>query len=99
MNPKEGDFLKSKKNIKIPTHSLITRKESGIFELNENELCEIKKINLYPTFTIEVKCRENIIGFSLIDLDKQISIKIITYRYTLNKNDIRKEKLIKIRES
>ena len=98
MNPKEGDFLKSKKNIKIPKYSLETKQEIGVFELDENELCKIKIVHLYPKFLLEVECRENIIGFSLVDLDKQEYefYQHIFCDYTLNKNDIRKEKLIKI---
>ena len=98
MNPKQGDFLKSKTSIRISTIDCRTRQIIGMLELCENELCEIKDVQLYPRFIMLVECRGKLLGFSLIDLDEQeySFYQQIFKNYTVNKNDIRKEKLIKI---
>ncbi len=98
MNPKVGDFLKSKDTIKISTIDSRNKEIIGVLELNKNELCEIKLVHLYPTFTIEVDCRGNLLGFSLVDIDDQqySFYQQIFQNYTLNKKDIRKEKLKRI---
>lgn len=98
MNPKVGDFLKSKNTIKITTINSNTKEINGMLELNKNEMCEIKLVHLHPTFAIEVECRGRLLIFSLIDIDdQQFSFyQQIFHNYTLNHKDIRKEKLRKI---
>jgi hypothetical protein len=98
MNPKVGYFLKAKDTIKVTTINSNTKEINGMLELNKNELCEIKNVHLQPTYALEVDCRGKLLSFSLIDIEEQqfSFYQNIFVNYTLNKKDIRKEKLQRI---
>lgn len=98
---KVGDFLITKKTINIPTFHKITKEQLNVLKLEENEKCEIIKINLRPEYTVEVKCRNLIIGFSLIDIEIQPYefYQHLFYDYRLSIQEIRKQKLNKLNET
>jgi len=95
----QGDFLISKININIPTFDRYTKLKIFTFELEKYEKCEIVKINFFPEYTIEVKCRGNVIGFSLIDLDVQVFefYRKYFYDYRKTNNFLRTKKIKKIK--
>jgi len=93
-----GDFLIAKSAFKVPTWNKNTKEQLDTLEIKEYEKCEIVKIHLSPEYVLEVKCGNNIIGFSLIDLDFQAFdfYQHYFYDYRLSIQDIRKIKLKKL---
>ncbi len=96
---KKGDYLISKVDINIPTWRLETGNQVNIFNIVKNERCEIVEIRdkIFP-YIIVVKCRGQIIGFSLVDmvLQQYEYYQKYFYEYGTSLRTIRKEKLEKL---
>ena len=93
---KNGDYLISKVNVNTPTW----HKDgipASIFEVVKNEKCEIVDFQESNRIVI-LKCRKNIIGFSLDNIDLQYYeyYQKYFYEYGTSLKTIRKEKLEKL---
>jgi len=98
---KTGEFLIAKSSFNIPTWNRYTKEQMGGLEIEQYERCEIIKINRAPESTVEVKCRNEIIGFSLTDANVSPFefYQKFFYDYNMSKyaiKEIRRKKLQKI---